>query len=114
MASVRATLRPRALADGGGHLGHLERVGEPRALVVVGKDEDLCLAGQAPERRRVQDAVAIALEAGAQRVGLLVVARRPAPTARVARGVEVMVSSAFSRSSRVTIRSVPVPAHESA
>ena len=63
----------------GGHLGHLEGVGEPGALVVVGEDEDLGLAGQPAEGGRVQDAVAVALEAGAQRVGPSSTARRPAP-----------------------------------
>ena len=71
MASVRATLRPSAPGDGGGDLGHLEGVGQPGALVVVGEDEHLGLAGQAPEGGGVQDAVAVALEAGAHRVGLL-------------------------------------------
>ena len=54
-----------------GHLGHLEGVGEPRALVVVGEHEDLRLAGQPAERRGVEDAVAVALEARAPLVGLL-------------------------------------------
>jgi hypothetical protein len=53
-------------------LRDFERVGEARALMVVGEDEHLCLAGQAAERVRVQDAVAVTLEAGAERVGLLV------------------------------------------
>ena len=64
-------VEPAGPGDAGGHLGHLEGVGEPGALVVVGEDEDLGLAGQPPERRRVQDPVAVALEAGAPRVGLL-------------------------------------------
>src|SRR5664280_2512111 len=51
--------------DAGGHLGHLQRVGQPGPLVVVGEYEDLGLAGQSPERRGVQDAVAVALETGA-------------------------------------------------
>jgi len=46
-------------------------VGEAGALVVIGEDEDLRLAGQATERRRVEDAVAVTLETGAVRVGLL-------------------------------------------
>ena len=55
--------------DGPGHLGHLEGVGEPGALVVFREDEHLGLAGQSPERRAVQDAVPVPLEAGAERVG---------------------------------------------
>ena len=57
--------------DAGGHLGHLEGVGQPGPLVVVGEDEHLGLAGQPPEGRGVQDPVAVALEAGPPRVGLL-------------------------------------------
>ena len=75
MASVSATLSRSARAMRRGHLGHLEGVGQPGALVVVGEDEDLGLAGQAPEGGGVQDAVAVALEAGAPGVGRL--GRRP-------------------------------------
>ena len=71
MASVSATLSPTARAHRRGHLGHLEGVGEPGALVVGREHEDLGLPGQAPEGGGVQDAVAVALEAGAERVGLL-------------------------------------------
>ena len=72
IASVSATLRPTGPGDRRGDLGHLERVGEAGALVVLGKDEHLRLAGQAAEGRgAVQDAVAVAFEAGAERVGLL-------------------------------------------
>ena len=57
--------------DRGGDLGDLEGVGEPRALVVVGEDEHLGLAGEPSEGAGVQDAVAVALEAGAVGVGWL-------------------------------------------
>jgi len=57
--------------DAGRHLRHLEGVGEPGAEVVGGEDEDLRLAGEAAERGRVQDPVAVAFEAGSQRVGRL-------------------------------------------
>ncbi len=63
--------------DAGGHLGHLERVGQPGALVVVGEDEDLGLAGQATKGGGVEDAVAVAFEAGPPRIGLV----RPGPVA---------------------------------
>ncbi len=56
--------------DGRGDLGHLERVGEPRALVILGEDEDLGLAGQPAERCGVQNAVAITFEAGPPGIGL--------------------------------------------
>jgi hypothetical protein len=55
----------------GGDLRHLERMGEPGALVVCGEDEDLRLAGEAPESRRVQHPVSVALEARAEGIGLL-------------------------------------------
>ena len=60
------------LGDRPGHLGDLEGVGHPGALVVVGEHEHLGLAGQTAERRVVQDPVAVAFEAGAERVGFLV------------------------------------------
>ncbi len=53
-------------------LGDLEGMGHPGALMVVGKDEHLGLAGKTPERRVVQDPVAVAFEARPERVGLLV------------------------------------------
>ncbi len=52
-------------------LGHLEGVGQASALVVVGEDEDLGLACQTPERRRMQDAVTVAFETGAELIGFL-------------------------------------------
>ena len=54
-----------------GHLRHLERMGQPRALMVLGEDEDLGLAGQPAEGGGVEDTVAVTLEAGAPHVGLL-------------------------------------------
>ena len=56
-----------------GNLGHLERVGQAGALVVLRKHEDLGLAGESPKRRRVQDTITIALETGAVGVGFLFV-----------------------------------------
>ena len=64
-------VQPAGPGDGGGHLRHLERMGEARALVVLGEDEDLRLAGQPAKGGGVEDPVAIALEAGTPRVGLL-------------------------------------------
>ena len=69
-----------------GDLGDLEGVGEPGALVVVGEDEHLGLAGQPAERRGVEDAVAVALEAGAPLVGLLGHGAVAGAAARVAAG----------------------------
>ena len=57
-------------SDPDGDLGHLEGVGESCALVVVGEDEHLGLAGEPAEGRgAMEDAVAVALEAGAHGIG---------------------------------------------
>jgi hypothetical protein len=61
-------VQPGGARDAGRDLGDLEGVGEPRALVVLGEDEHLRLAVQPAERRCVEDAIAIALEARAVRV----------------------------------------------
>ena len=59
--------RPR---DGARDLADLQRVGEARAVVVaLGRQEDLGLVLEAPERLAVDDAVAIAHETGANGVG---------------------------------------------
>ena len=52
--------------------GRLERVGHPRSVVVAGRvDEDLRLPLQAPERLRVEDAIAVALERRSNRAFVL-------------------------------------------
>ena len=52
--------------------GRLERVRQPRAVVVAGRvDEHLRLVHEPPERLRVDDAVAVALERRAQQARLL-------------------------------------------
>ena len=59
---------------GPGDLAHLQRVGEPDAVVVtLGGEEHLRLVLQAPERLRVHDAVPVPLEAGPEVVLGLVV-----------------------------------------
>ena len=61
--------RPR---DGSSHLGHLEGVDEPRAVVVpLGGQKHLRLVGKPAEALAVEDAVPVALEASAQGVRLL-------------------------------------------
>src|SRR5919106_3563868 len=56
-------VQPKHLCDGARDLGDLQRVGEPRAVVVAGgREEDLCLVFQAAERLAVDDAIAIVLE----------------------------------------------------
>ena len=52
--------------DGPRDLRNLQRMGQPRAVVVALRgDEDLCLVGQAAECLGVDDAVAVARKAGA-------------------------------------------------
>ena len=67
----------------------LERVGEPRAVVVaLGRDEHLGLVLEPPERLRVHDPVAVALERGAVvRVRLLAQPRWRGIRGRGERGV---------------------------
>ncbi len=77
MASVERHVEAERPGHRRGHLGHLEGVGEARALVVVGEHEHLGLAGKPAEGGGVEDAVAVALEAGPPLVGLL----GPAPIA---------------------------------
>src|SRR6516164_6776249 len=64
-------VEPASPGDGRRHLRDLKSMGEAGALVVVGKDEHLGLAGQAPKRRTVQDAVPVPLKAGAEGIWLL-------------------------------------------
>ena len=62
-------IEPQRPADARGDLRDLERVREPRALVIGGEDEDLRLARQPAKRTRVQDAITVSFEARAHRVG---------------------------------------------
>ena len=79
-------VEPQRAGDGARDLGHFQRVGEPRAVVVaLGGQEHLRLVGQAAERLGMEDLVAVALEVVAQDVGG---GRAVAPLAfRRARGV---------------------------
>jgi hypothetical protein len=62
------------------HLRHLQRVRHPRAKqIALVVEEDLRLVDQAPEGRAVDDAVAVALEFVAVRIGR----QRVAPPARL-------------------------------
>lgn len=67
--------------QGAGDLRHFDRVRQPRPIVVaVGSDEDLCLVLQPAKGRRVDDAIAIALEirtCRARRFRIEPAARRP-------------------------------------
>jgi hypothetical protein len=64
-------VEPQSTGDRHRHLGHLEGVGQSGALVVVGEDEHLRLAGQATKGGGVQDAVTVAFETGPLGVGFL-------------------------------------------
>src|ERR1035438_9659759 len=64
-------VEPRGARHARGDLSDLEGVSEARAHVVVGKDEDLGLARESPKRARMQDAVAVTLEAGAKLIRFL-------------------------------------------
>jgi hypothetical protein len=56
-------VEPERLGDGSTHLGHLEGVGEPGAVVVaLGREEDLGLALEPPEGLAVEQAVPVPLE----------------------------------------------------
>ena len=92
--------------DGRGDLRHLERMGEPRALVILGKDEDLGLAGQPAERFGVQNAVAISSKQVRQAIRLFVSARSPAPEERVAPGASSESSSLLAFRDRPSACSV--------
>jgi len=61
-------VQPARAGDRGCNLRDLQGMGEPRPLVVGREDEDLGLPSQAPECRRVQDPVPIALETGPPRI----------------------------------------------
>ncbi len=101
------TEHPREAAP---DLRGLERVGEAVPVVVaLVVDEDLGLVLEAPERRGVDDAVAVALEGGAVRRLGLRVPSAPALAAEEAQGAS-RSSSRSSRRSRVlraSIRSTP-------
>lgn len=62
-------------AEGGGHghsnLGHFEGMGQAGALMIVREDEHLGLSSQAAEGGGMENAVPVALEAGALGVGPL-------------------------------------------
>ena len=65
-------VQPQRPGDGAGDPARLQRVAQPRpVMVALGRDEDLGLVLQPPERLRVHDPIAVALERRAQRaVGL--------------------------------------------
>ena len=64
-------VQPAGACDATGDLGHLQGVGQPGALVVGGKDEDLSLPSQPAEWSGMEDSVSIPLEAGSPSIGFL-------------------------------------------
>src|SRR5262245_27578399 len=63
-------IQPEQARDGARNLGHLQAMGQSRAVVVAFvKNKHLRLVGEAPERGGVHDAVSIALERCAHRTG---------------------------------------------
>jgi hypothetical protein len=59
-------------SNGDGDLGNFEGVSEAGALMVFRKNEDLGLSCKAAKRTGVEDAITIAFEAGAERIGLFI------------------------------------------
>ena len=69
-------VQPQRPRDRPRDLRHLQRMRQPRPIVVaLRRNEYLCLVGQSPERLGVNDAIPVALEAGAVRAFL----HRPLP-----------------------------------
>src|SRR5262245_66146942 len=72
-------LQPQDLRDRARDLRDLERVGQPRPVVIAGRrEEDLRLVLETAERFAVNDAIAVALERGPD----IVFALGPEPAAR--------------------------------
>lgn len=67
----QGNVEAECLSDRSRHLGDFEGMGHAVALMVTGKHEHLCLAGEATERRVVENSVAVTFEAGSVRVGSL-------------------------------------------
>ena len=72
-------IEPERARQRAGDLGHLQRMGEPGAVMIAFViDEDLRLVRQPPERGRMDDAVAVAPEGVAGRARRLAIAPAPA------------------------------------
>ena len=64
-------IEPKRPSDRSSDLRNFESVGEAGALVVIGKDEDLSLAGEAAKGAGMKDAITVTLETRSERVGVL-------------------------------------------
>jgi hypothetical protein len=63
-------VEPKGSSNAGGHLGDFQGVGQPGALVVIGKDTYLSLASEPTKTRCVENAVTVTLKAGAPQIRL--------------------------------------------
>ena len=96
-------VEPQRAGQRAGDLRHLDRVGQPRAVVVaLVRDEDLRLVLEAAEGGGMDDAVAVALERRARRALRLRRSRRP----RGLRGIAGIGARAADSRSRCR-RSLP-------
>ena len=85
-------------------LRHLERVGQPRAVVIaLVRQKDLRLVGQTPKGGRMQHAVAVALEGAARRALRFVVKAAPRRnrTRGIARQAPARRAADFARNPRL-------------
>src|ERR1035437_9991066 len=64
-------VEPACSGNAGGHLGHLQGMGQPCALMIVREDEHLGLPGQTTEGRGMEDPVTVPFEAGPPWIRLL-------------------------------------------
>ena len=108
-------VEPQRARDRARDLRDLERVRQARAVVVaLGREEDLRLVREAPERLAVDDAVAVALEVGAERVRRRSARSRPrVSSAKAAAGCEPLVLGGLDGLARHDVRHgtrrLPVP-----
>ena len=107
IASVRSSFSAERPSRGPGDLAHLERVGEPDAVVVaLGREEHLRLVLQAAERLGVDDAVPVALEARPEvvlRLVVLAALARRRERRRGRKGLAFDLLGAFSRDGHAPI-----------
>src|SRR5665811_843854 len=64
-------VEPACSGNAGGHLGHLQGMGQSCALIIVREDEHLGLPGETTEGRGMEDPVTVPFEARPPGIGLL-------------------------------------------
>ena len=119
IASVSSFVQPQDLGDGPGDLRHLQRVRQPRPIVIAGRrEEHLRLVLEAAKRLAVDDAIAVALKRrpdvvftlrpqASPRVGALGGLRRqqgPLASLRAVRGSSRYVCDRASVQSMISLR----------